>query len=110
MSIPFVPGDYNAGAADGSDTVITYGAISDRRHVIAGVRWSYSAAPTGGGLTIQMGSTPDTVYQLDITAAGPGEVSFDPPRSAPANAQVIVTLEGGGGTVRGRLHVDHSIE
>ena len=108
MSIPFAAGDFNVGVADGSDTAITLTASTGRVHVIYGIRWSYSAAPTGGGLTIvDDAGTPNTLFQIDIIAAGQDSIFF------PEGKQIsggVITLAGGGGVIQGKLHIDHRLE
>jgi len=109
MSIPFVAGDYDEGAADGSDTVITLTGIAGRIHVLHGLKWSYSATPTGGGVLIQDDAAiPNTLYQCDCGVAGKKHAVFDPPRDVGQGVGLVITLAGGGGVVRGRLAVDRS--
>lgn len=141
-------------------------------HVITGIQYSYSAAPTGGRLTVLNGAArsvtdgvtaTDTsltsatgaftsadvgatvsgtgvtvgtristvtnsttvvldrattasatgvtiaitpmVLDIDITAAGPGFVTFNPPKSFTANKALTVTLASGAGSVVGKLTV-----
>jgi hypothetical protein len=108
-TIPFVSSHYAAGAADGSDTAITITAIAGRIHVIHGIRWSYSAAPTGGALTVvDDAASPNTLFQVDAPAAGYKEIVFDPPREVGQGVGLVITLAGGGGVIRGRLAVDRS--
>jgi hypothetical protein len=96
--------DAVSGAA-GASAAITYAAGgAGVQHCIGGVAWSYSAAPTGGGLKIEDGSG-NIVFQIDITAAGPGFIPFTPPRKGAANTALIVTLFAPGGAVVGKLSV-----
>src|SRR3990172_7900670 len=72
MSTPFVVGNYSEGAADGSDTVLTFPAIEDRRHVVQGIHWSYSAAPAFGGLVIRLGTEILAILNPGFEVAGAG--------------------------------------
>lgn len=67
---------------------------------VGSVHWSYSAAPTGGGLTLTDGTT---AIDFHITAAGPGSMVFDPALRFAAGATVTATLAGGGGAVVGKI-------
>lgn len=73
-------------------------------HAIGGVAWSYNATPTGGNLVIQDGSG-NTIFSIDITAAGPGAVNFNPPKRGSANTALIVNLAAGGVSVTGKVSV-----
>jgi hypothetical protein len=72
-------------------------------HIIGGIIWSYSAAPTGGTLTITDGGT--TVFQLDITSSGVKDLFFRRPLKFSANSQVVITLSAAGASVVGKLNV-----
>lgn len=105
------PSSVSSAAADchapGAATaaVVTYAADeSGRGHVVSGLAWSYSAAPTGGNLKIEDGSG-NTVFTMDITAAGPGSVTFTPPKRGLPNTALIATLASGAGAVVGKLSV-----
>lgn len=67
------------------------------------VAWSYSAAPTGGKLTIAIGAT--TKLEVDIIAGGPGFIRFEPPltNEGAGTSNVVITLAAGGGTVVGKV-------
>lgn len=74
-------------------------------NVIAGVYWSYGAAPTGGNL--QITDNAGLFFEVDITAAGPGFMPFDPPiRNAAANHPMVITLAAGGSAIQGRINVN----
>lgn len=77
----------------------TLGALTLKRYVVAKVMWSYSAAPTGGRLTITDGGT--TIFDVDIIAGGPGTISLMIPTNV--NSEVIVTLAAGGVGITGKL-------
>lgn len=97
--------DRATGAAGGA-AVVTYAADVDKRHVLAGVSFSYSAAPTGGGLRIEDGSG-TTVFEADITAAGINQLIFDPPLQTSRNKAMVVTLLAPGGAVVGKVNCQH---
>lgn len=85
--------------------VVTYAAAgAGIAHAISGIAYSYSAAPTGGNLKVEDGAGV-TVFSLDITAAGPDVVYFDPPKKGAANTAMIVTLAAGGAGVTGKVSV-----
>ena len=89
--------------ASNTAAVITYAAAgAGVSHVISGVAWSYSAAPTGGNLKIEDASG-TTVFSVDITAAGPGFIPFQSPLKGTANAAMILTLAAGGSGVTGKV-------
>lgn len=63
--------------------------------------WSYSAAPTGGRLYVNDGG--DTIFDVDVTAAGPGAMQLPPLRGTAGNA-MTVNLAAGGATIVGKLN------
>ena len=73
-------------------------------NVLALVAWSYDNTPTAGSLTIEDGSG-TTVFKVDITAAGPGFIPFDPPLKGTANTALIATLAAGGAGVSGIVNL-----
>lgn len=81
-----------AEAADATITMLAPGQY--QRNVIASILYSYSAAPTGR-LTIFDGAT--LVHAITIVAAGPGQVTFEPPRRFSPNTTTTVTLVGSAG-------------
>lgn len=83
--------------------VVTLAADTSRRNGIASIHYSYSAAPTGGRLTITDGGT--TVFNIDIIAGGENSLYFDPPLAGLHNSAVVVTLAAGGGVVVGKLNI-----
>jgi hypothetical protein len=90
--------------ATNTNAVITYAAAgAGQVNVISGVAWSYSAAPTGGRLKIEDGSG-NIVFDIDITAAGPGFIPFRPPKKGTANTALILTLYAGGSGVQGKVN------
>lgn len=100
----------NAAAADihapaaNTAAVVTYAATAGVSHVIKGIAYSYSAAPTGGNLKVEDGSG-TVVFSMDITAAGPGFIPFDAAKKGTVNTAMIVTLAAGGVGVTGKVSV-----
>lgn len=93
--------------APNADTaaVITLAAAAGTRHVVDKVFGSYSAAPTGGSLTIALtvaGSAVSLV--VAITAAGPFDFDFPVPLQGDENTEITITLAAGSGTVVGKLN------
>lgn len=89
-------------AAANTAVAITVTALPDQQHVLAGVVWSYSAAPTGGKLTVADGAS--TVLEVDIIAGGPGSLVL-PPLGGSTNTNLVVTLAAGGAGIIGKLTV-----
>ena len=83
--------------------IVSYPATPTVYHVITGIAWSYDAAPTGGRLSIIMNGS--TVFDVDITAAGPGFIPFDPPKRFGVGDAVSVTLAAGGVGITGKCNV-----
>lgn len=86
--------------------VITLAATPSYQHFIHGVQWSYSAAPTGGKLTITVAGS--TVFEVDITASGPGGFNFGIPGGT--NQAVVVTLAAGTGSIVGKVNAQYTTE
>jgi hypothetical protein len=99
----FSPADVATPAAN-APAVVSYGGQALTRHEIAGVAWSYSAGPTNGNLQI-LDDAGGLVLSLDITAAGPSSILFDPPLTGSPGKRMIITLAAGGGTTLGKLSV-----
>ena len=85
--------------------VLTFAAEPDAAHVVREVTWSYSASPTGGRLTIADGS--DTIFDIDITAAGPGQALFGSGKQGHVNTAMTITLASGAGAVVGKVNASH---
>jgi hypothetical protein len=105
-SVDFSPGDVNAPAVN-TAAVVAYAApnpVDGSAHVINGIAWSYSAAPTGGNLKVEDGSG-NVVFTMDITAAGPGVIDFPLPKAGSPNATLTITLAAGGSGVTGKVSV-----
>jgi hypothetical protein len=95
----------DAASATHAAVVITYAAgAAGVFNCIGGVAWSYSAAPTGGNLKIEDGSG-NTIFSIDITAAGAGFIPFTPPKKGSAATALIITLADGGAGIGGKLSI-----
>ena len=104
--IPSLAEDVHAPSA-ATPAVVTYAASPLKKHYIYGVIWSYSATPTGGGLTIEDVSG-TVVLSVSIAASGPGQLDFFPPIvSSAVDTAMIVTLASGAGAVVGKLSCRH---
>ncbi len=110
ISIDASANDVNAPAAN-TAAVVTYAADTNQRHVITGIAWSYSAAPTGGNIKVEDGGG-NVVFQLDIPTAGWDSIVFPiPKRGVNINTAMIVTLAAGGAAVVGKVSVlGHYVE
>jgi hypothetical protein len=90
-------------SAGGAAVAVTVSAPgSSQRHYLEAVACSYSATPTGGGLT----STGLVGDELDVHVPGTGPVTVDC-HGAPCEAgtALVVTLAAPGGAVVGKVVV-----
>ncbi len=94
--------DITTPAANLAATITYAAAGAGRAHVLHQLDASYSAAPTGGRLTVQNGAT--TIFDVDINAAGPQRFVFDPPILGSANSALTITLAAGGTGISGKLN------
>lgn len=92
--------------------VHTIAADANQFWVIDSIEWSYDSVPTGGRLSITIGGT--LVFDVDITAAGPGHFDWShAPRFTNLlnkgqplkNEAVVITLASGGASAIGNLNV-----
>ena len=93
--------------APNADTaaIITLAAAAGTRHVVDQVFGSYSAAPTGGSLTIALTVLGVAVSMVvAITAAGPFDFVFAQPLQGDENTAITITLATGAGTVVGKVN------
>jgi hypothetical protein len=86
--------------------VITLAAAARVKHVVHNVQWSYSAAPTGGRLTITVNAI--TKFDVHIIEGGPG--GFSLALAGEANQAIVLTLAAGGGGIIGFLNVQYTSE
>ncbi len=78
---------------------VVLAAPTNGRWILGGVNWSYTAAPTGGSLTISWVEGVTTYTETyAITAAGPGSFSWPEPKRFPIGSTLTVTLAAGGST------------
>lgn len=78
-------------------------AAGNYRNGVSKIVASYSAAPTGGRLTITDGAT--TVFDVDVLSGGPVDFDFDPPLAGSMNTALAVTLAAGGAGISGKLNI-----
>lgn len=92
--------------AAATPAVATLTAGAGRAWDLFRVGWSYSAAPTGGKLTIAWtdsgGNARSEVYH--IIAGGPGELTWPVPLTMPSTVAPTITLASGGGAVLGTVY------
>lgn len=81
---------------------VTVTCPTGKKVVISQVIWSYSSAPTGGAVTI---TDSTTTLSWDVTAAGPGSVSFTPPLAFAKSTNVTVTVADPGGAIVSKVVV-----
>ena len=104
---PAVQGTANDLAAPAANTaaVVTYAAgAGNLANAISGVIWSYSAAPTGGYLTITDGS--NVIRKILIASAGQGQLHFSPPIKGSPATQLVITLAAGGAGITGTIQAE----
>jgi hypothetical protein len=95
--------DTNAPAAN-TNAVITYSAAgAGQVHVLSGVAWSYTGGTPAGLLKVEDGAG-NVVFQLDLAAAGTGQVNFLPPKKGSANTALVITLTAGGAGITGKVN------
>lgn len=101
MANTMTPSAAQAPAA-ATDAVCTMAAPTDgSRWVLSSIDYSYSAAPTGGQITITYGTTTETYY---VNGAGRGSLTFPQEKRFPTNTGVVITLKSGGGAVIGTIY------
>lgn len=88
----------HAPAAD-TAAVITLTGVAGSRHVIDVIHASYSATPTGGGITIVSGV--DTILSVDIPDL---YKDIRGPFLGGVGETVVITLAAGSGTVVGKVN------
>jgi hypothetical protein len=91
-------------SAPGALCSITLGAgTAAQVRCLQGVVWSYSAAPTGGRLTIT--STGQPTFDVDTPATGLNQLDPTQTFRGQPGQTVVVTLAAPGSTVIGKLNV-----
>ena len=92
---------YTHAPSSNTAAVITVAAVPGVAHELEMIGWSYDAAPTGGNLKVESPSG-TTLFELDITAAGPGFIPLSGSGLKCASGQAaIITLASGAGAVSG---------
>lgn len=94
----------SATAAANTQVQITVNGVAGQTIRLTHLSGSYSAAPTGGTLTVVVNGV--TVYQADITAGGQFVIPLpDGGLQCQAGQNAVITLTAGGAAVVGRLNV-----
>ena len=97
-----VPSASNAKtAAANTAVVVTFTGISNYRHLLSWLCWSYDADPTG---TITIALDGVTVMKFSITKGGPGALPL-PDLPGTLGGTFVVTLSAGGVGIVGFLNV-----
>lgn len=90
-------------AAANTAVVQTFAAVAAQVHRLTMLAVSYSAAPTGGRVTVADGGT--TILDLDVTAAGTFFVPLpDGGLKGTVNTAMTVTLAAAGAAVVGKVN------
>ena len=84
---------------------ITLAANADEYHVLHAIQYSYTAAPTNGGITVTIGGT--TVFDFDIVGTE-DTIEFPKPIYQNKNEAMVITLKAGGAAIVGSLNVQTS--
>ena len=108
MATQFDANRHHAPTANNLAVVQLAAPGTEQRNIIWRIDYSYSNTPTNGFLFIRDGTT--TVFELDITAAGPGSVVFANGQAGDFNNDITVTLTAGGATIYGKLNVEATVE
>ena len=95
------PNHFVTGAPN-TAVVITLPVSAARREFAGSIVWSYSAAPTGGRLTVAGGGFG---IDVDIIAGGPDYIPFAIPQHATDDVPIVITLAAGGGVIVGKLNL-----
>lgn len=101
--IKSIPANPNRFATAASNTAVTINLAAGTRWEFAGsIVWSYSAAPTGGRLTVAGGGFG---IDIDIIAGGPDYIPFNIPQHATDDGPIVITLAAGGANIVGKLNL-----
>lgn len=93
-------------AAANTAVAKTLAAVTGLRHILHGIQWSYSAAPTGGKLTVE-DAVGTTIFEIDITAGGPNNIDITLHGSI--NTAMVITLAAGGAGITGKLNIQSTV-
>lgn len=95
----------SAVGAPGAAAVLQLPADPSHRHVIDSLAWSYSGAPTGGGISVADNGS--TVFTMDVMLAGYGQIIFKTGLAAATFGNALtITLAAGGLSIVGKLNVE----
>lgn len=98
-----------ASASAGLAATITLAATPGVVHTLSDVAWSFSEAPTAGRVRITSNGV--TVFDADVTQAGPGQFVFPTRKGGTAVGHaVVVTADPGGGTALAKVNVTYTAE
>lgn len=89
--------------ASATAAVVEYDAVEGECHCISGLAWSYSGAPVGGRISIEVGA--EVVFDVGVTAAGAGVIEFKVAKKGAAGEAMTITLASGGGGISGKLSI-----
>lgn len=104
LPLATLPSTSLTAAQTNAAAVVTLAADANRGNIIGTIVYSYSAAPTGGLLTVEDGSGV-TVFQVDVALGDVQVITFSPPLLFSANTATIVTLAAGGSGIKGKVNV-----
>lgn len=83
---------------------LTLAAVAARRNGVKSIVVSYSAAPTGGRLTVTDAGA--TVLDIDIIAGGPFQIPLpDGVQNLAVNTALVFTLAAGGAAIVGKINL-----
>jgi hypothetical protein len=101
QSVGAKPNHFVQGAPNAA-VVITLPTVASAYEFAGAIVWSYSAAPTGGRLTVAGGGFG---IDIDIIAGGPGYIPFTIPQHATDKTPIVITLAAGGAGIIGKLNL-----
>lgn len=94
--------DQHDSPAVNTAAVLNFAAAAGARHAIYKPVWSYSNTPTSGQLTVSTGG--EVLFQVDITAGGPG--FFPIMIIGKLGQNLVVTLAAAGAAISGKINVE----
>lgn len=100
-----VVSEHAVGTTVAASVSVNFAAVTDFRRIIHGLQWSYSAAPTGGKITVLDGA--NTIFETDVTASGPGQT--DAVLVGSVGSSTTITLASGAGSVLGKVNYQVSL-
>lgn len=109
MHVPLTRHDFcqaspcdSATSASNAAVSLTYGAQQNTRHIINGLAWSYSGGSASG--SVQVLDQGVVIFNMDITAAGNGSITFPDPLAGSPGRVLTITLAAGGSSVTGKIN------